>query len=236
MATGRDLLTASLRLINAVAPGESIEAQEATDGLASMNRMLSSWSIEGLVINAVTAESPLTLTPGDATVTLGSGGDITARPVEIVRAVIRSGTTDYPLSLLTATEYADLSQKSLQSNYPVALYDDGGYPLRTLTLYPVPSAAYSLVLFTKRALTALTLNDAVSLPDGYERAIVYNGALELAPEYGKAASAEVVKAAMESKAAIKLVNGKAPNLRCDSGLLSGGAGWSTIDFLTGGRS
>jgi hypothetical protein len=188
--------------------------------LAALNRMISSWSLEGLVIHAVTAETPLALTPGDATVSMGTAGDIATRPISIESAAIRDGSTDYPIGLITADEYAALSDKSVQG-MPRALYDDGGYPLRTLTLYPVPSAAHSLVLYTKRALTALTLDGTVSLPPGYERAIIYNGAVEIAPEYGRAASAEVVSIASEAKRVIKAANIKPRYLMCDSALVGG---------------
>ena len=215
--TGRELVTAALRLIGAVAPGESLDAAEATDGLASINRMLDSWSNEGLTIHAVTGESPLTLTAGDASVTLGASGDITTRPMTIEKAVIRNGTTDYaPLRVMTASEYAAISDKSVQS-IPDSVYDDGGYPQRTLTLYPVPSSSsYSLVLFAKRQLSQIaTLDTDVSFPPGYERALIFNGACELAPEYGKAIPDYVFAAANDSKAVLKRANYKPGYLSID---------------------
>jgi hypothetical protein len=217
--TGRELITASLRLIGALAPGETLASQEATDGLASLNRMIDSWSTEGLVIHAITSESAIALTAGDATVTLGALGDLTTRPMELVSVVYRDGTLDYPpLVPLTAEQYAAIPIKTIQS-IPGYYYDDGGYPQRTLTLYPAPSSSKSLMLFTKRALTALTLDGTVSLPPGYERALVYNGAIELAPEYGKAAPAEVVAIATDSKAMMMRANYK-PLLMSSGGIPS----------------
>lgn len=231
--TGRDLVSASLRLIGAVAPGETPAASEATDGLAALNRMISSWSTEELIIHAVTAETPLTLTVGDGTVTMGTAGDITTRPLSIEAAVIRDGTTDLPpMRLLTLAEYAAIPDKSTQSTYPTSLYDNGGYPLRTLTLYPVPSAAKSLVLFTKRELTQIaTLDTAISLPPGYEEALVYNFAIRIAPEYGKVVPDAVALIAVESKASVKRANIKPAYLRCDPALVaSGGFNILTGDF------
>jgi hypothetical protein len=233
--TGRDALSASLRLIGAIAPGESPASQEATDGLATFNRMIDSWSTEGLVIYATTAETPLTLTPGDDSVTMGAAGDITTRPMAIEKAIIRDGTLDFPpMELLTLDEYAAIPDKTLQSTYPLALYDDGGFPQRTLKLYPVPNAANSLVLYTKRALTQIaTLDTALSLPPGYERALIYNGALELAPEYGKAVPDAVAMVAQDSKAAIKRANEKPRYLRCDD-IPAGVARSGRYNIFTGG--
>ncbi len=206
--TGREWVAASLRKIGAIAPGESMDAADAEDGLAEGNRMLASWSNDGLLIHAITAETPLTLTASDATVTMGAAGDIATRPLVIERALIRDGTLDLPpLRLLTLDEYAAIPIKSLQSTYPTSLYDDGGYPQRTLMLWPVPSAAMSLVLFTLRALTSITtLDTVVSLPPGYDDALIYNLAIRLAPEYGRAVSDEIAALAMDTKAAIKRTN------------------------------
>lgn len=228
--TGRDLLTAAFRLNGVVASGEALEAAEATDGLATLNRMISSWSNEKLLIYAITAETPLTLTPGDGTYTMGTGGDFTNRPQELERAMIRDGSIDYPVALITIDEYAAIPNKSLQSTYPQKLYDDGGYPQRTLTLWPVPSAAKSLILYAKRVLTAIaTLDTDISLPPGYERALVFNGAMELAPEYGKQVPDSVAMIAVESKASIKRANNRTALLRCDEALSRG----RMFDFVTG---
>jgi hypothetical protein len=221
--TGRDAVTAALKAIGALASGESLEASSATDGLAEMNRMLGTWSNQKLLIHAITQETPLTLTGGDSTVTMGTSGDITTRPIAIEKAVIRDGSTDYPVDILTLEQYASIPDKSTQSTYPTALYDDGGYPQRTLTLYPVPSAAKSLVLWTKRALTSIaSLDTSVSLPPGYEDAIVYNLAVRLAPHYGRPLDAMIVKLADDGIACIKRANHRPMYLTVDSALRSRG--------------
>lgn len=231
--TGRDLVAAALRKIGALASGETPDSQSATDGLSELNRMLSSWSNEELVVYQVTAETPLTLTPGDGSVTMGTAGDITTRPIEIEQAMIRDGSTDYALRKLSLSEYAAISDKTLQSDIPLAYYDNGGYPQRTLSLYPVPSAAKSLVLFTRRELTQIaTLDTSISLPPGYEDALVYNLAFRLAPEYGKVLPDAVMVVMSESKAQIKRANEKPTYLRVDDVPAGGGSG--RYNILTGG--
>jgi hypothetical protein len=229
--TGRDLISASARLIGVLAPGESLTAGEATDGLATLNRMLDGLSNDDLVIHAVTAETPLTLTAGDDSVTLGALGDITTRPMQIESALIRDVSTDYSVRILTQDEYAAIPDKATQSTYPAALYDDGGYPQRTLKLYPVPSVAVSLVLFTKRALTQIaTLDTSVSLPPGYEEMLVYNLAIRLSPEYGRPVPGEVAAIAADSLAKIKSKNHRPMLLECDPGLV----GMGGFNIETGG--
>lgn len=230
--TGRDLVAASLRLIGASAPGESISADEATDGLAAINRMLDSWSNEGLIIFQITEESPITLSAGDGSYTLGTAGYLTTRPMSIERAMIRSGSTDYPVNLLSLEEFASIVNKGVQSTLPHALYDDGGYPQRTIKLYPVPSAGNQLILFTKRPITQIsTLDSTLSYPPGYERALVFNGAIELAPEYGRPVTPEIAQIAMEAKANIKRANKRSYYLRCDEAIVNR----KYMDFESGER-
>lgn len=231
--TGRDVVSAALRKIGALAPSESLGASDAADGLSELNRMLSSWSNDGLLIYAITAEVTLTLTGGQATYTLGASGDITTRPQKIEKALIRDGTVDYPVRVLSLEEFSVIPQKSTQSTYPLDLYDDGGYPQRTITLYPVPFASKSLVLFTKRPLTTIsTLDTAVSFPPGYEDALIYNLGLRLAPEYGKAITDVVAMMASDSLAAIKRANHRSGYLKCDAGLVRGAG----FNIYTGGNT
>lgn len=233
--TGRDVVSASLRLIGAMAPGESLAAQEATDGLSTLNRMLGSWSNESLLIHAIVRETPLTLTAGDGSYTLGASGDISTRPQRIEKALIRDETSspaiEREIRILSIDEWAAIPAKDTQSTYPTSLYDDGAYPQRTISLYPIPSATHKLVLFTLRALTSIsTLDTDVSLPPGYEEALIYNLALRLAPEYGRAVSDAVALVAGESKAGLKRANHRPRYLEVDGALRSRSRGF---DYRTG---
>lgn len=208
--TGRDLVTSALRLIGAVAPGESVPASDAVDGLASINRMLDSWSNENLIIHVVSIDEKA-LTPGESVYEIGDDADWdTPRPQEIQKALIRvsgSPSIDYPVRILNSDEWSSITQKEAQSEIPSALWADGAYPNLSVYLYPQPTVANSLVLYSLKPLTRIaTLDTEVSLPPGYEEAIIYGGAMRLSPEYGRQVSAEVAQIASDSKAAIKRRN------------------------------
>lgn len=230
--TGRDLIATSLRKIGALASGETLSSEEATDGLAEFNRMLASWSNEGMLVYSITQETSITLVAGDSAYTLGTGGDLTNRPQSIESAVVRDSNIDYPVRILSLEEFVDIRNKSLQSTIPLCLYDDGGYPQRTITLYPTPSAAKLLILFTKRALTSLaTIDTSLAFPPGYEDACVYNLAVRLAPEYGKGVSESIMMLADETKGNLKRLNNATHYLRADDALV-GSTG--RFIFQTGG--
>lgn len=232
--TGRDLVSASLRLIGALAPGESLASSEATDGLSALNRMLSSWSTEELLIYARVREE-FTLTPSTASYTLGTGGDFsTTRPLRIDEALLRDETqtpaVEYPVRILSLAEWASIRLKGVSYDRVTALYAEGTYPLETLNLYPMPSAAHKLVLWSWKPLTEVsTLDTAVAFPPGYEEALVYGLALRLTPEYGKAVPDAVAIVAVEAKANIKRMNHRPQYLRVDEALISEGG----FNILTG---
>lgn len=89
-------------------------------------------------------------------------------------------------------------------------------------LWPVPNSTYSLHIVTWTTIASLaTLSTAIALPQGYERALAYNLAVEIAPEVARTvivsplssspridreASLTVKNIAIESKAAIKRAN------------------------------
>jgi hypothetical protein len=222
--TGLDLVSASLRLIGAIAPGETPSASEITDGLSAINRMIDSWSTESLIIYADTREE-FTLTVGQQEYTMGPSGDFnTSRPLRFLQGTIKVETNtpavEYQLLFASLEEWVMIKQKGLTSNIPSYIYTENSYPLATVSLYPVPSVANKLVLYTQKQLTSIASQATVlSLPPGYEEALVYNAAVRLAPEYGKAPTEIVFAIANESKANIKRLNIKPAYLRVDDALI-----------------
>lgn len=234
--TGRDLVTASLRLIGAVAPGESLASAEATDGLSTLNRMISSWSNEKLMIYSNVREE-FTLTANDGIYSMGASGDFnTTRPLWIEHATLedqaQSPDVEIPITIIrSVSEWASIISKDSTSSYPLYLFAEGTFPTETINLYPIPTVANKLVIYSQKPISSIsTLDSSVSLPPGYEESLIYNLAIRLAPEYGRQTPQEVVMIATESKASIKRVNYKPSLLRVDNALTSEGS----FDITTGG--
>lgn len=207
--TVRDLIKGSLRLIGAIASGETPRADEQADALFVLNDMIESWSTEGLVLRRNTRET-YTATGGVQTFTMGTGGNFnTTRPIALERAAVMQNDIEVPLEILNIDEWADIANKSQTSTYPIKIYEDNNFPLNNVSLWPIPSANVQLVLYSWKPLSRFSsVNDTIQLPPGFQRALRYNLAVELAPEYEKSAAAEVVAIASESKANIKKTNTK----------------------------
>lgn len=212
MTTAQDIVSGMLRKIGVVAAGETPSAEDAADALFALNTMVDSWRLEQLMIyNYVMNE--FDLVNGQSTYTLGSGGDFNIpRPDVLYTAKLRtpqgSQNLDLPLAILNQQQYAALLLKSTPSTIPGAIFMDGGYPLRNVFVWPVPlDNNNSLLMWLGTLLQGFSsLSDEVSLPVGYARALIYNGAVECAPEFGKAVPPAVAVIAAESKANIKRQN------------------------------
>lgn len=203
MTTARDIIQKALQKAGILTKNDDMSGDEASDGLFSLNALLSSWSNDDLIIYTRPLEN-FPLSGGVAEYTMGSGGDFdTTRPIRVVSAFVRQGSTDYPLSIITPEDYDKIVSKDTGS-IPDRISTNNNFPLTTLTLYPVPTGGLSLYIRSEKALTSIaTLDTTISLPDGWERALIYNLAIEISGEYGAQPDQITYQIAGDSKAAIK---------------------------------
>jgi hypothetical protein len=223
--TGEDLIASSMRLIGAIATGESPSAAEASDGLSALNLLLDSWSTESLlIITKIREEFPLVV--GQKIYTWGIGGDFNSeRPQQVENALIQppnnNPVLEIPMEILNKDQYAVTALKNLQSSFPLSVYNDGNYPYSNISVWPVPAAACIIVFYSWKPLGQLsTLQTAIEFPPGYLRALRYNLAVELAPEFGRPLPPEVADIAAQSKAAIKRMNTEPLYMQVDSAITS----------------
>jgi hypothetical protein len=206
--TAQNLIDAALRSIGVLGSGESPTTQEGADGLLALQDLIGAWSTEGLVIPYINERQELTLTGGQTAYTIGTGGDFsTTRPIQILGAAGKGdGDVEYVYTLIDADTYRRYKLKSTGSQ-PYALWYNPVYPLGEIKIYPSPTGADTLYLDSLDPITEPTaVGTSVSLPEGYNRALRFNLALELASEYGRSATPLLVKNAADSKRAVKALN------------------------------
>jgi hypothetical protein len=195
-----------------LASGETAAAADSLEGLAALNRMVNAWKAERVFIYQLTATTKA-VTPNDGTYTVGIGGDLAIlRPVHLDGVSIRDSVTtppyEFSLRLLTDQDWAQLRIKTQTASQPQAAWYNRTYPLGTLELWPVPtSATLTIVIYAPEAVAEFAaLSTAVSLPPGYERLIVKNLALELAPSYGAQPAPQLERQAQDALAVVLRAN------------------------------
>lgn len=208
MSSAQTIIDRALRLIGAIASGESPTTAESNDGLISLNAMISSWQTEKLNVFSY-LDTAFTMSASDNSYTVGPGGNfsLTPRPPKLEQVFVRNANIDYQVELIDYEKWFAIPDKTSSSGIPIYAYYDPTLSTGTLLLWPVPNAAYSLHIITWTSLSELTaLSTTITLPQGYERALAYNLAVEVASEYEKQVPNSVMQIAMESKAAIKRMN------------------------------
>jgi len=228
MADAQAIINRAMRLIGALSSGESPSSAESSDGLTALNAMLESWQLDRLTVFSF-QDKTFTLVASDGSITLGAAGNITTRPDRIELVYITEDSTDYPVKMVTSGEWYSIASKTVESDIPEYGYYEPSYPLGILNLWPVPSAANTLHVIMWTPFTAFSaLSTTVSLPPGYERAMAYNLAIDIAPEYEKKVSEEVAKIANDSLAAIRRGNNRPMEAGTDLPFLIGGGRRSNI--------
>ena len=221
MPTALDLIEKSMRLIGALGQGESATAQEGTDGLACLNAMLDSWSLERLFAYQIKQEN-FTWTSGQSSRTIGVGGNfVTTRPNKLEDGFTRISNIDYPYVVVEKAFYDAIMDKTTQGPFPDVIYYAQSSPTGTLYAWPVPNASIDFYInhwVPLQSFTSLTTD--LALPAGYQRAIEYNLAIEQHGEYPELElPASVIRIASKSLAAIKRLN--IPSMVAQLGLSTG---------------
>ncbi len=223
MTTARDIIKSIHRKIGILGQGSTLNASEFSDTLEAINDMLAVWSVDGALIYTETRET-FTLT-GSMSYTIGAGADFdTTLPNDITSAFVTENGYDTPLSIVDVRDYDTLADKD-QTGTPQRLYFDGNYPTAKIYLWPVNITAATITLTTQKPLTGFASLDTVyALPPEYKRAIIYNGALEVAPEHDEEPSNQVKITAKSTLNLIKSQNQKNNKgaLRTDASFMHGG--------------
>lgn len=202
--TAQTLIEAALRVLGALAAGESASSNELTNGLQTLRFMLRGWSARNLSLYYIKQDT-VTL-DGSTSYTIGSGGTVNVlRPAAIKGAYATTNNVDRPLKLIDDARYRILSLKQLSGTVEYLWYNPD-YPLGVLYFYPLASGTVKLDSLKPLVEPTNVSTDTVQFPPEYDEAIKFNLAIRLAPEYGRSVPPEVVAIAKEAFDAIILRN------------------------------
>ena len=206
--TRDDIIKGALRNLTAIAQGETPSAADIAYGAEALNALIKQWQTEGCKL-WLYDEAELSLTANSQSYTIGSGGNLNVtKPIEVMSARYHYYTSgiDIPMTPLSRNEYFDLPLKS-STGVPLNYYPDyqtGSYVY--FYIWPVISSSTSdtikMTLKTEVEDFDSTSNNA-DFPTEWLRALKFNLAVDLAPEYGKEVGPTLGTLAATSKQMVK---------------------------------
>ena len=224
------IINRALRLIGALASGETPTAAEQADALAALNQMIDGWATQRLTIPAVNRyQFPVSASVGSYT--LGPTGTwvVPVRPERLDHAalVLKSATpnVEIPIHVMTDDEYALISVKTLTTTLPTQIYYNANVANSAngvvSLLWPVPTITTNdVAIYIADALAQFAdATTPITTPAGYVEALTFNLAEALGPEFGVEVPATVSSKAIRTLASLKANNVKPVELGMDPGFL-----------------
>lgn len=202
MATVETIIQDAMFAGKILGQDQTPQANDLQLALRILNRMLDTWANDNLMVYASETQSFIM----SAGVASYSTSLLSARPVSIAAMRVRISNIDYPVTFIDLDAWNAIPFKQAAS-IPTNCYYDPTYPNGTMNFYPTPQAAYTCYVDTRDTFSGLTLSTTLSLPPGYEGAIVDNLAVLLYPSFRNGdVPRDLRAAATESKAALKRTN------------------------------
>ena len=229
-STVQQLIYTALRALGmGLNPGQVPNTAELADGLDILNRLVDAWGTQRLTM-FTTERNVQGINAGQQTYQLGLGAadwNIPRPPwLDGAGLVVSSNPTyEIPLRVLrTDKDWQYVSSvKSLSSTLPTTIYMEPDFPYATVAFWPAPASANNVALYFPVPVTQfVNLSDTVSVPPGYEEALVYDLAIHLAPAWNAQVPAAVAAIADGAKASLKRANviASMPKMRVDRALES----------------
>lgn len=199
-----DLIKKALQKVGAVSPDETPTAAEYSDGSDYLNLLLKSWHNEGLQLWRTTQVS---ISPPTAsnTYTFGDGTYTTYMPVDVLEAYRVETSTDtwVQLNRVSRDTFYRLSDHD-STGTPVNYYYNNAITTGTLMVWPIADTTFIAnstieVLLTKPFDDMDSSTDTLAFPQGWELAVLYGLAAQLAPDYGLPASDQKMLIAVAEK-------------------------------------
>lgn len=234
MATPNTMITRAMRLARVIGRGETLDADEASDGLVALNAMLDSWQTERLFVYQIQEDS-FTWSATQSRTVGATGNFVMSLPARIDESsYFQISGVDYPVDFITQEQWASIPSKTTTSTLPSAIYVEYGVATHTLYAYPTPSSSITFKLRSWQLLQSFSdLTTALSLPIGYQRAIEYSLAEEFAPEFGKEVSPKVQQIAFKARRNIKRVNAPMMVMATEVAYLSSSRAGAGYNIYTG---
>lgn len=221
--TAADLINDALQAIVQYSPADTVDANDSALALRTLNRMLDSWSAERIMVPVIKTDNfALVAAQANYATTL-----LSARPIALEPACyVKDGNgVQYPLQTMSRAQYNGIAYPAAPG-IPSRIFLDPGVAAGTMYFYTTPIGGLTAyITYVSPLTTFAATSDVVTLPPGYERAIVNNLALDLAPYFNAEIPQSLAVIAGDSKMAIAQVN--AFNMNRELSVAQAPLGWQS---------
>jgi len=188
--TRDDIIKRALRLIGAVAQGETPTTDQITEAAIALNGLVKAWQADGMPLWAL-KQYAVPMTASVNSYEIGAGKTVdTPKPLKVLQAWNRDtvSNVDIPMRILTKQEYNMLGNKS-SSGDPIQIYYEPLLDHGVLHLFPTPTStdvtnAAIYIVYQRPFEDFDASTDNPDFPQEWYDAITYGLATRLAPEYG----------------------------------------------------
>lgn len=188
--TRDQLITSALRMIGAVAQGETPTSTQITEAAEALNMMVKAWEADGMPLWGI-AETSITLVAGTNKYQIGIGKTVDIpKPLKVIQAWNRDNTSkvDIPMRILTKQEYNILGNKTTSGN-PIQMYYQPMLNYGDLYVFPTPATVDATnnkvyIVYQRPFEDFLVTGDNPDFPQEWLDALKYGLAARLAAEYG----------------------------------------------------
>ena len=183
-ATSRnELITGALRIVGALAQGETPTTAQMTEGAEALNFLAKAWMADGMPLWVI-REYSLPLTASTAVYTPST------KMMKVIQAYNHNTSTnvDIPMRIVTRDEYNRLGNKVSTGN-PIQLLHIPNRTDSTIKVYPVPTSVEAasnqiIITYQKPYDDFDTSTDEPEFPAEWFDALKFGLAHRLAAEYG----------------------------------------------------
>lgn len=192
MATVREFVRQSYRLINPSNPTVPLHGDDQELAINVLNQLLQSYAANGLMLTiAKTVSCPIAIGQQEVVcgpATFSPTPDITdGRLANLNNAWILLDNVDYPLIQISRDEFLASFRYEPLAGLPRFIMVFPETDVVNLKIYPAPSQVYQLYIRGKFQLAVLTSNDTMdSLPQYYQRYLLFATAKDVAMYKGRA--------------------------------------------------
>lgn len=227
------ITTRALVELNAADAGGSVQPELAALALDTLNQVLDDWNAQSQKIYA-NSFLDFTIIPNQNPTTIGAAGAdwvMTQAPQDINGIQVQLTGTPVPYVFVkkrNAAWWQTQPSPTTTATFPTDFYYDPTWttaaPYGSVYLWPVPTQPYDVQVWTRIILGQLTANQTISLPPGYNRALMLMLAKALAGPLRKPWTAQQDEQLKLSLTQIDTNNTKPPNVRTqDSGMPRAGS-------------